>query len=244
MTAKVKGAGRGPRMPSSGYRQPPQVRAATVRTRAERGQFCRAVGPGEECPDVTLRPWPTPMNGWRRAGDFHWNKPPGHHQPLRFAQISSSTDITTMTTTATTAKTVSVRVVDDDVHAQDRRQRRDRQGDRGDDRQPLGGDGHLGVGPGLVELDDALQVVLLAVRHRGQPPELVDAVLHQRRPVGAEHRERRASGRRPRGSARPWSARPAVRAGPGTSRPGTSRDRRARPAVTCCSSATPPWSGR
>ena len=74
-------------------------------------------------------------------------------------------------------------LVDDQVHAEHRRQCRDRQRDRRDHRQPLGRDGHLRVRPGLVELDRSLQIGLLAVRHHRQVVELVDSVLQQRLPV-------------------------------------------------------------
>ena len=90
-----------------------------------------------------------------------------YHQPLRLAQISSVMDMIAMTTGRWPAGRMRL-LVDDDVHAEDRRQRRDGQRDRGDHRQPLRGDGHLGVRPRLVELDRALQVVLLAVGHRAQ----------------------------------------------------------------------------
>ena len=46
------------------------------------------------------------------------------------------------------------RLVDDHVHADDRGDGGDRQRDGGDDGEPLGRDGHLGVGPGPVELGD------------------------------------------------------------------------------------------
>ena len=64
----------------------------------------------------------------------------------------------------------------DHVHAVDRRDRGDRQGDRGDDGQPLHGDGHLGVHPGLVELDHAEEELGLAVGERAHPVELVGEV--------------------------------------------------------------------
>ncbi|MFL6192426.1 MAG: hypothetical protein ACJ75E_21760, partial [Actinomycetes bacterium] len=64
-------------------------------------------------------------------------------------------------------------VVDDDVHPIHRRQRGDRQGEDGDQGEAFGGDRHLGVGAGLVELDHAFQVADLAVGHPGDPGELV-----------------------------------------------------------------------
>ena len=70
-------------------------------------------------------------------------------------------------------------VVDDQVHAQHRGQGRDRKRDGGDDGEAFRGYGHLRVGAGLVELDRALQVGLLGVRHDGQVLELVDRVLQQ-----------------------------------------------------------------
>jgi hypothetical protein len=56
-------------------------------------------------------------------------------------------------------------LVDDDVHAEDRRQGRHRQSDRGDHGEPFRRDRHLGVRAGLVELDHALQVLPLPLGH-------------------------------------------------------------------------------
>jgi len=67
------------------------------------------------------------------------------------------------------------RGADDDVHAGHRGQGGDRQGD-GDHGQPFGGDGHLGAGTGPVELDHALQVVLLPVGYGGDALELTGDV--------------------------------------------------------------------
>ena len=87
-------------------------------------------------------------------------------------------------------------VVDDDVHAVDRRQCRDRQGDHRDHREPFRRDGHLGLGPGAVELDHALQVLLLAVGQAADPVELVDHVGDQRQSPPPERPGRgRRSGR-------------------------------------------------
>jgi hypothetical protein len=67
-------------------------------------------------------------------------------------------------------------VVDDHVHTLDGRQGRDRQGDRRDDRQTLGGDRHLGVGPGLVELDHPMEEVLFTVGQAADPFQLVGEI--------------------------------------------------------------------
>ncbi len=101
----------------------------------------------------------------------------GHHQPLRLAQTSSATEIVAIHQQGDGQGNGLGGVVDDDVHAQHRGDRADRQGHRGDHREAFRGDGHLGVGAGLVELDGALQIVLLPVGHGPESVELVDSVL-------------------------------------------------------------------
>src|SRR6185312_2029834 len=63
--------------------------------------------------------------------------------------------------------------IDDDVHAVDGRDRSRRKGDRRQNRQPLAGDGQLGVIAGAVEVNDAGEEFLFAVGHAVDPAEHV-----------------------------------------------------------------------
>ena len=87
------------------------------------------------------------------------------------------------------------------------------QGDRRDDREPLGRDGHLRVRARLVELDHALQVLPLTVGHRRDPAELVLRVAQELGVVGIPTHRGCTSGRTPRGPAPTSSWPPAARGG-------------------------------